>query len=276
LRLSQNEGAAAKPSVDHNRERPVSERFGSFDARIRKKQGETMSVIPLLTSIVSLVFAVLVLDQFFARRRPYQLVWCIGLFMYAVSSGAEFAAGTGGITVGVYKAWYLFGAILVAAWLGMGTLYLLLKRGTANVIMGLLAAITVYAAVKVMTATIDISGLEGLTGTAMPGDVRMLTPFLNIFGTLSLVGGAVYSAWTFWRHKVMKHRVLSNILIAVGAILPAVGGTNMRLSGDLTLFYFLELAGIAIILLGFLRSNEVFGVTRFPLIHGFSKIEGPK
>jgi len=235
-----------------------------------------MTFVPLITSIVSLVFAVLVLDQFFAHRKPYQLVWCIGLLMYAVSSGAEFAAGTGGITEGVYKAWYLFGAILVAAWLGMGTLYLLLKRGVANIIMGVLVAVSLYAAFKVLTASIDVTGLEGLTGTAMPGDIRIMTPFLNIFGTLSLVGGALYSAWFFWRHKTMKHRVLSNILIAAGAILPAAGGTNMRLSGDLTLFYFMELAGIAIIFLGFLRSNEVFGVTRFPLIHGFSKIEPRK
>ena len=90
-------------------------------------------------------------------------------------------------------------------------------------------------------------GLEGLTGTAMPSNIRIMTPFLNIFGTLALVGGALYSAWFFWRHKTMKHRVLSNILIAVGAILPAAGGTNMRLSDDLTLFYFMELAGIVII-----------------------------
>ncbi len=235
-----------------------------------------MTFVPLITSIVSLIFAVLVLDQFFAHRKPYQLVWCIGLLMYAVSSGAEFLAGANGITVGVYKAWYLFGAILVAAWLGMGTLYLLLRRGVANGLMVLLAAVSIYAAFKVLGASVDVGGLEGLTGTAMPGDIRVMTPFLNIFGTLSLVGGALYSAWFFWRHKTMKHRVLSNILIAVGAILPAAGGTNMRLSDDLTLFYFMELAGIVMIFLGFLRSNEVFGVTRFPLIHGFSRIETRK
>jgi hypothetical protein len=230
-----------------------------------------MSFIPFFTSIVALVFAILVLDQFFAHRRPYQFVWSLGLLMYTVSAGAEFAAGAWGITDMVYRLWYLFGAILVAAYLGMGTLYLLLRRGAANVVMGLLVTATIYAVVKVMTASIDVSGLEGLTGTAMPDGVRMLTPFFNIFGTLALVGGAIYSAWVFWRRRVMKHRVLSNILIAAGAILPAAGGTNMRLSGDLTLFYFLELAGIVIIFLGFLRSNEVFGITRFPLVHGFAR-----
>ena len=235
-----------------------------------------MTFIPLLTSIVSLIFAILVLDQFFAHRRPYQLVWCLGLLMYAFSSGSEFVAGNSGITESVYKTWYLFGAILVAAWLGMGTLYLLVKRGLANFIMVLLVLISIYAAIKVFTVSIDVTGLDGLATGLMPGGIVALTVILNIFGTLALVGGALYSAWFFWCNKTMKHRVISNILIAFGAILPAMGGTNMRLSGDKTLFYFMELAGIVIIFVGFLRSNEVFGVTRFPLIHGFSKIETGK
>ncbi|APV44437.1 hypothetical protein Dform_01103 [Dehalogenimonas formicexedens] len=235
-----------------------------------------MTVVPLITSIVSLIFAVLVLDQFFAHRRPYQLVWCLGLLMYTISAGSEFIANNSGITEAVYKTWYLFGAILVAAWLGMGTLYLLLKRGTANVIMIILAGISVYAAFKVLTVDIDVTGMTGLEAGIMPGGIVALTVILNIFGTLALAGGALYSAWFFWRKRLMKHRVTSNILIAFGAILPAMGGTNMRLSGDMTLFYFLELAGIIIIFLGFLRSNEVFGVARFPLIHGFARIDARK
>ncbi len=235
-----------------------------------------MTILPLLTSLVSIIFAVLVLDQFFAHRKPYQLVWFIGLLMYALSSGAEFVAGNSGITESVYRTWYLFGAILVAAWLGIGTLYLLLKRSLANIIMVVLVVISIVAAIEVFTVSIDVSGLDGLATGVMPGGIVAITAILNIFGTLALVGGALYSTWFFWRHKTMKHRVLSNILIAFGAILPAMGGTNMRLSGDKTLFYFMELAGIVIIFIGFLRSNEVFGVTRFPLVHGFSKIETRK
>lgn len=66
----------------------------------------------------------------------------------------------------------------------------------------------------------------------------------------------------------MPHRVISNILIAVGAILPAFGGLHTRLGGAINLFYIFELLGIIIIFIGFLRNKEVFGVYRFPLIHG--------
>ncbi len=228
--------------------------------------------IPLISAIVSFVFALAVLDQYFARRRPYQLIWAIGLFMYAISTSTEFWVGAWGLNVTVYRLWYLFGAIFVAAYLGMGTLYLLVRRRTAHIIMAILLAASLYATIRVFAASIDLGGLQVLSGTAMPQGIRLMTPAFNTFGTVALVGGAIYSAWVYWRRKIMPHRVISNVLIAVGAILPAVGGTHMRLGGGLPLFYVFELVGIIIIFIGFLRSREVFGLYRFPLIHGFRKI----
>ncbi len=154
----------------------------------------------------------------------------------------------------------------------MGTLYLLTPRRVAHIIMAILLVASFYAIFRVFTVSINLSTLQYLSGVAMPRGIRLMTPFFNTFGTVALVGGAIYSAWVFWRRRVMPHRVVSNILIAVGAILPAVGGTHMRLGGSLQLFYLLELLGIIIIFIGFLRSREVFGFYRFPLIHGFRKV----
>lgn len=228
--------------------------------------------IPLISAIVSFVFALAVLDQYFARRRPYQLIWAIGLLMYAISTSTEFWVGAWGLNVTVYRLWYLFGAIFVAAYLGMGTLYLLVRRRTAHIIMAILLAASLYATIRVFATSIDLGGLQVLSGTAMPQGMRLMTPVFNTFGTVALVGGAIYSAWVYWRRKILPHRVISNVLIAVGAILPAVGGTHMRLGGGLPLFYIFELVGIIIIFIGFLRSREVFGLYRFPLIHGFRKV----
>lgn len=229
------------------------------------------TILPLVSSVVSLVFALTVLDQFFARRKPYQLIWAIGLFIYFISTGAEFWTEVWGLNEIMYRLWYLFGAIFVAAYLGMGTLYLLARRRVAHIIMVILLVASIYAISRVFTASLDLSTQQHLSGTALPQGVRLITPFFNTFGTVALVGGAIYSAWVFWRRRFMPHRVVSNILIAVGAILPAFGGTQMRLGGSLTVFYLLELLGIIIIFIGFLRSREVFGLHRFPLIHGFSK-----
>ncbi len=83
--------------------------------------------------------------------------------------------------------------------------------------------------------------------------VRSLTPFFNLYGTVTLVGGAAYSAWLFWRKRVLLHRTIGNILIAAGAILPAFGGAFSRfgLGGAL---YISELLGAILMFIGFLRA----------------------
>ena len=82
-------------------------------------------VLPFLSSLVSFVFAALVFDQWLRRRGPYQLVWTIGLLLYGISAGTEFVGGAFGWNEPLYRAWYLFGAFGVAAYLGLGTIFLL-------------------------------------------------------------------------------------------------------------------------------------------------------
>jgi len=231
-----------------------------------------VAVLPLASSIVSLLFALAVLDQYFARRKPYQLVWAIGLLMYFISTGAEYWVGVWGLNESIYRVWYLFGAVFVAAYLGMGTVYLITPRRVAHVIMMILLMASFYATFRVLTVSIDLSTLHHLSGRAMPQGIRLMTPFFNTFGTVALVGGALYSAWVFWRRRFMPHRVISNILIAVGALLPALGGTLMRFGASPIVFYLLELLGIMIIFVGFMRSREIFGLYRLPFVHGFKRV----
>ncbi len=82
-------------------------------------------VLPLLSSLLSFIFAVLVADQWVRRRQPYQLVWTIGLLWYGISAGTEFIGGAFGWSEPLYRAWYLIGGFGVAAYLGLGTVFLL-------------------------------------------------------------------------------------------------------------------------------------------------------
>ncbi len=79
-------------------------------------------LIPIISTGVSLIFAMIVLNQFLARRKPYLLIWAIGLVMYFISTWAEFWTETWGLSEVIYRLWYLFGAVFVAAYLGMGTI----------------------------------------------------------------------------------------------------------------------------------------------------------
>jgi hypothetical protein len=84
-------------------------------------------VLPLTSSLLSFVFALFLLDQWLERRRPYQLIWTIGMLWYGISAGSEFVGGAFGWSEPLYRAWYLTGAVWVAGWLGLGTMYLLAK-----------------------------------------------------------------------------------------------------------------------------------------------------
>jgi hypothetical protein len=84
-------------------------------------------VLPLTSSLLSFIFAVFLLDQWRERRKPYQLIWTIGMLWYGISAGTEFVGGALGWSEPLYRAWYLTGAVWVAGWLGLGTMYLLAK-----------------------------------------------------------------------------------------------------------------------------------------------------
>lgn len=217
--------------------------------------------LPFVSCALSLVFAFLVLKRYAVRRGPHLLLWGIGLVFYGIGGFCEGFYGAFGWNPFVFRLWYLFGAILVAAWLGQGTVYLLWRKRWTHVLMAILAVGSVYGLIRVFGAELDPSlmttslhtGSE-LSGHAIvtPG-VRSLTPFFNIYGTLTLVGGAIWSALLFWRKRVLLHRTIGSVLIAVGAILPAFGGSVSRFgfSGAL---YVSELLGAIIMFIGFLRA----------------------
>jgi hypothetical protein len=219
-------------------------------------------VLPFTSAIVSLVFAFLVFRRYLVRRGRHLLLWGIGMVLYGIGGFCEGYHGAFGWNRFIFRLWYLAGAILVAAWLGQGTVYLLAKRRWANLLMVLLALGSLYAAFRVFSAELDPTLLttsvhtgSELSGHAIvtPG-VRSLTPIFNLYGTVTLVGGALYSAWIFWRKRILLHRTIGNILIAVGAILPAFGGafSRMGLPGAL---YISELSGAILLFIGFLRAT---------------------
>ncbi len=313
-------------------------------------------VLPLGSSVLSFVFAAMVLDQWWQRRHSFQLVWGIGLLWYGISAGTEFAGGAFGWSEPLYRAWYLIGAFFVASYLGVGTIYLLAKtrfgyaagalivlggllsvlfshataRGTdtplypgsqtagliafvvaviggvaivaatalrrplaAHIAMGVLIVGSLAAAYLVLTAPLAAPGwavdpnTHVPVGSAFPGYVRVLTGPFNIAGALSLVLGAVYSAYIYMpkkrvlpaRYSVaaivvnfvaslpsavaalfqgkLNSRVPATILIAVGAFIPGLT-SGLNRFGVTWSFFLGEFVGVLLIFAGFLVSEEVF------------------
>ena len=217
----------------------------------------TNTVLPFTSSLVSFIFAGLVFKRYMKNHHPHLLLWGIGMVFYGIGGFSEGYYGAFGWNSFMFRLWYLFGAILVAAWLGQGTVYLLAKRKWANALMALLALGSIYGLIKIFGAELDPALMTGseLSGHAITSSgVRILTPFFNLYGTVMLIGGALWSAWIFWKKRVLLHRTIGNILIAAGAMSPAFGGSLSRF-GMSDALYISELLGAVLMFVGFWRAT---------------------
>ncbi len=246
-------------------------------------------LLPFISTVIMLYFTVSVLQRFFVRRQAHFLFWGVGLAMFGAGSFAEAYLALAW-NKWVFFAWYLFGAALNAAWLGHGTLTLLVRKKWVHVVTALLVIGSLYATSLMLQAMPKLdeavfttdkiiseqygtkvldegepapAGAQTLTTTyrgeevtAVRGilplgtSVRLTTPFFNIYGLLTLVGGAIYSAFLFWRKRVMPNRVIGNVLIAAGALLIGFASTLTRL-GYGEYLYLGELLSAILMFIGF-------------------------
>lgn len=86
---------------------------------------EPQVVLPAVTAILALVFAVALFDQWRERRGGFQLIWTFGMLFFGIGAGCETLAAISGWNEPLYRTWYLTGAVWTAGWLGLGTAFLL-------------------------------------------------------------------------------------------------------------------------------------------------------
>lgn len=215
-------------------------------------------VLPFISTLVVFVFAYFVLQRYRQRGGMHTLLWGLGFVMYGLGTFAE-AYLAFGYSSFILHSWYLFGAILTPAWLGQGTVFLLVRRrNVANILLIVLIIASVFTAVHVFSlptqdALYDVAKPVSAQYKDIMARTSLTTTLLAVFaayGTLALVGGALYSAYIFWRKRILPQRVLGNVLLAAGALSPAMGGVLVtRGLGD---FLFIsELLGAIIMFIGF-------------------------
>jgi len=81
-------------------------------------------IIPALTSVLGLVFAAALFDQWRERRGGFQLVWGIGMLFYGIAAGCEAIGEAAGWSDLLFRGWFAFG-VATPAWLGLGSAFLL-------------------------------------------------------------------------------------------------------------------------------------------------------
>jgi hypothetical protein len=222
-----------------------------------------MHILPYLSTLVTFAFTAAVFNRYRQRGGIYLLFWAIGLLLYGLGTLSEVILSLM-YNPFVLKLWYLTGAMLTAAWLGAGTVQLLIRKGnTAQILTGILAAVSLLALVLVFVAPVNSVAYEVTRPVSEQykeiltrgGLIVLLTILLNIYGTITLVGGAIYSAFLFWRKKILANRMYGNILIAAGALSPALGGTFLR-TGLIDFLYLSELIGAILMFFGFILATS--------------------
>jgi hypothetical protein len=209
--------------------------------------------VPIATSAFALWFAVVLMKRYRERGGMHHLWWSIGVFAYAAGTITESLTTLLGWQEPVFRAWYISGALLGGFPLAQGTVYLLMDRKRANRLSAIVLGVVVVAATLVLLTPIDMTLVEAhrLSGRVMAWSwVRAFSPFINLYAVTFLVGGAAYSALKYRKVPDMSHRVIGNWLIAIGAILPGIGGSATRF-GHVEVLYVTELAGILLIYLGY-------------------------
>lgn len=209
--------------------------------------------IPIVTTCVAAAFAAVVFKRYRLRRAPHLAWWGAGIVLFGTGTFLEGTTTLAGWNEWLFRAWYVAGALLGGAPLAQGSVYLHFGRRFANASAAVLAVVVGVAATLVFLSPVDASVADEhrLSGEVLVWSwVRAFSPFVNTYAFIFLVGGAVVSALHYRRREGGRSAFLGNALIAVGAVLPGIGGTFTRF-GHVEVLYVTEFIGICLIWAGY-------------------------
>jgi hypothetical protein len=223
--------------------------------------GWALAFFPLLAFLIATVFGWALLVRYRARRRPYEGVWAIALFMYAAASFAMALGVFSGWDAGEYRLYWLLGAVLNVPFLAQGELYLLARsRRLAHGLLLLLVVVSLASTWIVWAEPIRAGALaETLPlGREAWGDdsPAYQLRWLSWIGYFGLLAGTVWSAFKMRGRPDLRDRSAGTVAIALGATVVAVG-SGVGAGFDIVPLFSVSLAvGIALMFWGFLRASR--------------------
>jgi hypothetical protein len=215
---------------------------------------ELVHKIPIVTTILSAIFAYQLYRHWLSKNKPdYLFWWMLGVICYGLGTVTESIVGLAGWSPWVFKAWYILGALLGGFPLAQGSVFLMFEKAVATRMMLIVVALIVVASIGVLLSPLNYELVEPtrLTGKVLGWTwIRYCTPLINIYAFIFLVGGAGYSAFKYSKDPVYKRRFQGNLLIALGGLLPGIGGSFTKM-GYTEVLYVTELFGIILIYFGY-------------------------
>ena len=192
------------------------------------------ALLAFAAALLSLRLAGAIAARWRDRRRPELAAWSAALFAYAVASAALAWGAAAGWDGRAFRVYYLFGGLLTAPLLGLGSLLLHGWRrvtGPTLVYVGLAIGIAI---------AVPMHG--NFTGARIPAaqdhldffPARLLAILGNSLGTLAVVGVAI---------ATIRRRPLGNALLLTG-VATAAAGTALSGLGTAETAVFVAIAAL--------------------------------
>lgn len=217
-----------------------------------------------LDLLVSAAFTIIVAYRWYARRRTHSLLWAWALLVWTIAVAAETAAALQGAwTPLTYRVYYAFGALMVAGWLGAGSLVLTAGRRMSRAYLWTIAALSLIGTALIFAYPVDPAVLGNTDSlgfvevTVFPFfPVRIFIVLSNILGSAAFIGAALYSVWIFLRREDVPGSYVAGVaLIALGG-LTAASTHSLGVLGGPGLFRISELLAIVLIFVGYILSSR--------------------
>jgi hypothetical protein len=211
----------------------------------------TQSALAATATLVAVAFAMSTFERWLPRRRRHELAWAIALQLFAAGAFFLWLGASTGWSLPVFRAFYLFGAVVNVPVLALGTVYLLGGRTAGDRAALVLGAFAFFAAGVLVVA--PAHPITNPTVLPQGSDVfealpRILAAVASGGGALIVLGGAVWSAWRL-RHG---RQMWANVVIAGGTLVLGASGLLNSLLGQMEAFAVTLAIGVSILYVGFL------------------------
>jgi hypothetical protein len=174
------------------------------------------ALLAFAAALLALRFAGDLLRRYRARRAPELAAWAASLLAYALASGALAWGAAAGWGEAAFRVYYLFGGLLTAPLLGLGSLLFAGRRWALPVALVYAGLAFGVALAEPLARPVGGSTIPEAQAHLDVFPARLLAIAGNSAGTLAVVGVAV---WT------VRRRPLGNALIVAGVAVAAVGST---------------------------------------------------
>lgn len=215
------------------------------------------SLIAGLTSVLALVFAAALIDQWRERRHAFQLIWAIGMVLYGLAAGFEAVGEAFGWNEALFRGWFASG-VATPAWLGLGTAFLL-NRTRFGYTYGVLIAFGALLALAVGRRYPDAGTLPLIVlivGLVFALAIAIETYFQN--ERWPVIGAIAVTAATIAEFALAGNLPLNNLIFS-GSISDPMGAASVLMPGPVrVLALALTVPGGLALLLGAIFSIYVF------------------